>query len=85
MKKTLLPLIALAAFQLANAQMKEGKVVYEGVTQFNFKVMGGGPEMSNLPKSQTKQYELLFGNNQSLWQPLPDMKEEANQMNPTAG
>jgi GLPGLI family protein len=65
--------------------MKEGKVIYEGVTQFNFKVIGGGPEISNLPKSQTRQYELLFGNNQSLWQPLPDMKEEANQMNATPG
>ena len=84
MKKILLPLAALVTVQLANAQMKEGKVVYEGVTQFNFRVMGGA-DMPNLPKSQTKQYELLFGNNQSLWQPLPDMKEEANQMNPTQG
>ena len=66
MKKILLPLAALVTVQLANAQMKEGKVVYEGVTQFNFRVMGGGPDISNLPKSQTKQYELLFGNNQSL-------------------
>jgi len=82
MKKVFLPLIALVTAQLVNAQMKEGKVVYEGVTQFNFRMVGGGPELSNLPKSQTKQYELLFGNNQSLWQPLPDMKEEANQMNP---
>ena len=84
MKKVLLS-IALVASVAASAQMKEGKVIYKGVTQFNFRVMGGGPDISNLPKSQTKQYELLFGNNQSLWQPLPDMKEEANQMNPVAG
>jgi GLPGLI family protein len=84
MKKALLP-IALVATLAASAQMKEGKVIYEGVTQFNFKIVGGGPEMNNLPKSSTRQYELLFANNQSLWQPLPDMKEEANQMNPTAG
>lgn len=85
MKKIFLPLIGLAATISAGAQMKEGKVIYEGVMQFNIRFAGGGPEPNNLPKSQTKQYELLFGNNQSLWQPLPDMKEEANQMNPAAG
>ena len=86
MKKTLLPLIALVASQLAVAQMKEGKVVYENTQQLNFQVKGGGPDMPNLPKTFVKQYELLFGNNQSLWQPLADLKEEANQMNgPTGG
>ncbi len=86
MKKTLLPLIALAAMHTANAQMKEGKVVYESVQQLNFQFRGADPEMAKLiPKTQTKQYELLFANNQSLWQPLPDINAEANQMNAPGG
>lgn len=81
MKKTLFPLIALVASQVAVAQMKEGKVVYENVQQLTFQVRGGGgPDMSNLPKTMTRQFELLFSSNQSLWQPLPDMNQEANQM-----
>lgn len=81
MKKTLFPLIAIVACQVAVAQMKEGKVVYEMTQQLNFQVRGGGGgEMPDLPKTFTRQYELLFSNNQSLWQPLPDMNQEANQM-----
>lgn len=81
MKKVLLPLIAVAVTQIAAAQMKEGKVIYENVNQLNFQVRGGDPALVNsLPKTQTRQFELLFGNNQSLYQPLPDIKEEANQM-----
>lgn len=68
------------AFQGAVAQMKEGKVIYEMTQQLNFQVQGGGGEMPDLPKSITRQFELLFANNQSLWQPLPDMNQEANQM-----
>ncbi|MGB8194162.1 MAG: GLPGLI family protein [Chitinophagaceae bacterium] len=80
MKKTIFPLLALAITQIAIGQMKEGKVIYENVMQLNFQVRGGGPDISNLPKTQTRQFELLFGNNQSLYQALPDIKEEANQM-----
>lgn len=60
--------------------MKEGKVVYENIQQLNFQVRGGGPDMPELPKSLTRQFELLFSNNQSLWQPLADLNQEANQM-----
>jgi GLPGLI family protein len=73
-------LSALFAAQVAAAQMKEGKVVYESTQQLNFQFKSNGPEIPNLPKTITKQYELLFANNQSLWQPLPDMNQEANQM-----
>lgn len=85
MKKLIFPLVALAVTQIAAAQMKEGKVIYESVMQLNFQVRGGGPEMPDLPKAQKRQYELLFGNNQSLYQPLPDIQGEANQMQGPAG
>jgi GLPGLI family protein len=85
MKKLIFSLVALAVTQIASAQMKEGKVIYESVMQLNFQVRGGGPDMPDLPKTMKRQYELLFGNNQSLYQALPDMQGEANQMQGPAG
>lgn len=85
MKKLIFPLVALAITQMAVAQMKEGKVIYESVMQMNFQVRGGGAEMPDLPKNMKRQYELLFANNQSLYQPLPDIQGEANQMQGPAG
>lgn len=85
MKRTFFPLIVLLASQVALAQMKEGRVVYESTQQLTFQFRGDGPDMPNLPKTLTKQYELLFANNQSLWQPLPDMNQEANQMGGPGG
>lgn len=85
MKKLIFPLVALAFTQISFAQVKEGKVIYESVMQLNFQIRGGGPEMPDLPKAQKRQYELLFSANQSLYQPLPDIQGEANQMQGPAG
>lgn len=56
----------------AHAQLKEGKVVYERLMQ-----MRRPPDMSKemrnlLPPTRKDNFELLFGNNQSLWQVIPD-------------
>ena len=49
--------------------MKEGKVVYERTMQMR---RPGGDEASNmLPAARKDNYELLFGNNQSLYQLIP--------------
>lgn len=56
----------------ADAQMKEGRIIYERTTQMPVRFFAENPEMANrIPKSRTDQYELLFGNNQSLYQFLP--------------
>lgn len=85
MKKLIFPLVALVITQIAVAQVKEGKVIYESVMQLNFQVRGGGPDMPEMPRTMKRQYELLFANNQSLYQALPDMQGEANQMQGPAG
>lgn len=60
-------------------QLKEGRVIYEHTAQFQIRLKGTNPEIeSRLPKSKVRTYELLFGNNQSLLQQLPDAAEEAN-------
>jgi GLPGLI family protein len=70
MKKILL-LACLSSGLFASAQMKEGKVVYERTTQMRIRMQN--PEVANMiPQSRKDNFELLFSNNQSLWQYLPN-------------
>ena len=79
MKKTLA--IVVACFTLAaQAQTKEGKVVYERTMQMSNMPFGGNlpPEVqAQMPKSRTDQYELLFTSQYSLYQFLPNAADES--------
>src|SRR5438045_1431660 len=71
----------LAAFSFfciaAQAQMKEGRIVYERTFQLPTRMLNIDPSVAaQIPKSRTDQYELLFGNNQSLWQYLPSLNSD---------
>ena len=73
MKKIFL-FACVASSLMASAQMKEGKVVYERTLQMRMRV--SNPELAErIPQSRTDQFELLFANNQSLWQYLPQADE----------
>jgi GLPGLI family protein len=70
MKKILL-ILCLGSSLAGLAQMKEGRVVYERTMMFQ-RPVNMDPEMAKrIPQSRTEQFELLFGNNQSLWQVIP--------------
>ena len=76
MKKILLP-ACLLFFVMAQAQMKEGRIIYERTVRLPVRAFNADPEIaSQLPKTRTDQFELLFGNNQSLWQYLPGIGNE---------
>lgn len=61
------------------AKLKAGKVVYERTIQLQLRLQGMDEEMARqLPRSRTDHFELLFANNQTLWQHLPSAEEEAN-------
>lgn len=78
MKKILL-LLAICISVMGFAQIKEGKVVYERTFQLPTRIFAANAEIaSQLPRSRTDQYELLFGNNQSLWQYVPDANSEGD-------
>lgn len=72
MKKYLLVLGCLFAIA-AQAQLKEGRVVYERTIQTPARNFGNlDPEIARqIPRSRTDQFELLFSGSQSLWQYLP--------------
>ncbi len=67
-------LVGLFAFVAANAQMKEGKIVYE--CKINMWIMITDAEMrTRIPEYRTSQFELLFNEQNSLFRSVPD--EEA--------
>lgn len=68
MKRIWIAGCALLALAQANAQQKEGKVIYERTVQMQVTFQGMTDEMQRMiPKSRTDRFELTFGNNQSLW------------------
>jgi GLPGLI family protein len=67
MKRLILSLSLLISL-LANAQIKEGKVVYERTMQMRRM----GAEADLIPPTRKDNYELLFGNNQSIYQGIPN-------------
>lgn len=67
----------LVAFSFLSAQQNQGKVTYNRTVklQMSFAGMPGGMEQ-HLPSSRTDKYELVFGNNQSLWKQGEQEPEE---------
>ncbi len=62
------------------SQMKEGKIIYERITQTPSVVYAqiDAEVAAQIPKSRTDQFELLFGNNTSLYQFIPSVAGEGN-------
>ena len=75
MKNILLSCCLIVSF-FADAQMKEGRVVYERTMQMPVRSFGNNPDAPQIPRTRTDQYELLFISNQSLWQFLPNATDE---------
>lgn len=68
MKKVLIAGCAIMSISLANAQQKEGKVIYERTSRLQISFQGMNEEMERMiPRTRTDKFELTFGNNQSLW------------------
>lgn len=78
MKKFFILLIICFSFS-ANAQMKEGRIVYERTFQLPVRNFNLDPEIaSQIPKTRVDQFELLFSSSQTLWQFLPSATNESD-------
>jgi GLPGLI family protein len=88
MKKLLLA-VSVPFCLLAQAQtvkLTEGRIIYEHRLNMEpfFKTLRA--EMPNqMPTTITETFELLFAGSRSLWQPLPDVAEEAATIQNTEG
>ena len=68
MKKILIAGFSILSVIHVGAQQKQGKVTYERVSQIQIRINDDHDGMENmLPKTRTDNFELIFGNNQSLW------------------
>ena len=78
MKHLILTVFSAVLVIAAFGQRKEGKVTYERTTQMQIRFSDNehGDLENMLPKSRTDRFELLFGNNQSLWKQLEDEVQE---------
>lgn len=74
--KLLISVLFILPFLKINAQIKEGRIVYERVIQLSSFFRGDPAISDQMPKTRTDQFELLFANNQTLWQILPSAVNE---------
>jgi GLPGLI family protein len=80
-------ILLLASTITGYSQMKEGRITYERTFQLPTRLFNGAnPDfVAQLPKSRTDQFELLFGNNQALWQYVPDPNADGDPNTFTGG
>ncbi len=67
MRKFFLMGVCLPLIIRLNAQLPQGRVIYERTVQMEIRVNDDDQISSRLPQTQTDKYELSFGNNRSLW------------------
>jgi GLPGLI family protein len=83
MKKIMITVIAGLCFQLVTAQVKQGKVIYERVTNMYKRLP---PEDENMkamiPEFTTGKQQLAFAGDESIFTPMPDeadIRDQAGQ------
>jgi len=78
MKKKLLTAITAILCLYGFSQQKEGKVIYERSMQMQMSIDDNGQGAQDILRTRTDKFELLFGNNQALWQ-LSDQETPAEE------
>lgn len=80
MKKLFLALAAITAMQMAGAQTKEGKIIYEQKIDMHRRIPEENVQLrAMVPQFRTTKFELQFGNNQSLFKGIeeePDITQD---------
>lgn len=79
MKKILIAGCVFLTVTFIQAQQKEGKITYERITQMQIRIDDGhaNDEIQNmLPRTRKDNFELIFGNNQSLWKAAEQEDED---------
>jgi GLPGLI family protein len=82
--KRIFPVATALLLSIAlQAQQNSGKVTYERVIQMHIELADDDPMARHVPKERTDRFELVFGNNQSLWKHVDE--ETAAQDDPGTG
>jgi GLPGLI family protein len=82
MKKLILALCLFSVRVGLHAQQKEGRVIYERTMQMQFRMPGMN---DNVDRTRTDKFELLFGNDQSLWKRVEENDDVQDMTGPGEG
>ena len=88
MKKILIAGSFILISAAVSAQMKQGTITYERTVQMTMRFAGSGmPEgmEQSIPQSRTDKYELVFGNNQSIWRNAAPDDDDAGSFSSSEG
>ena len=77
MKRLAILLLAATYTTLAFSQQKEGKVLYERTMQMQIMIDDNNAGEQQMTRTRTDKFELLFGNNQTLWRASDEELPEA--------
>jgi len=79
MKKILFSCLALVTIAGAEAQQKEGKVIYQRTIQMQFVTTSDAPgEENTIPRTRTDKFEVNFANGQMISKQMEDEMEDDN-------
>jgi GLPGLI family protein len=78
MKKILFSGLAILIFAGAQAQQKEGKVLYQRAIQMQIVTSDAPGEENAMPRTRTDKFEMNFANGQMIWKQLEDEIEDDN-------
>ena len=82
MKKIIASCLAISLLAGANAQQKEGKVIYERTVKMQFSFNADGGEPPPVTQTRSNKFEMNFANNQMI---LKQMEEEMQDDNINSG
>ncbi len=79
MKKILFSCLALVTIARAEAQQKEGKVIYQRTIQMQFVTTSDASgEENTIPRTRTDKFEMNFANGQMIWKQMEDEIQDDN-------
>lgn len=85
MKKIFFSAFALLSMALANAQQKEGKVIYQRTLQMQMRIGAPGGSENEMPRTRTDKFEMSFANGQMIWKQMEDEIQDDNFGSGTGG
>ena len=86
MKKILIAGCFILSINLVRAQQNQGLVTYERTSQMQIRFHGGPEGMEQqMPRTRTDKFELVFGNNQSLWKQAEQENEDEGSFSSEGG
>lgn len=78
MKKIVFSCLTIFLVASAEAQQKEGKIIYQRTVQMQIAIADGPGGEHEMPRTRTDKFEMSFANGQMIWKQMEDEIEDDN-------